>query len=126
MEKLGEANAMITKSIRLTEEEAAELRSFVAVTGEVEASALKKAALRGLYEMRLEHGERAYLRGMTSGQAAEAAGVPHVALLEALMDRGVKLLDGPSTLPEELRYLAKALHVAKLEAVAERLAGGEC
>lgn len=47
---------MLTKSIRLTEEEAAELREYLAATGEVEATVLKRAALRGLKELRLEQG----------------------------------------------------------------------
>jgi hypothetical protein len=45
---------MITKSIRLTEDEAASLRNYVTLTGEVEANVLKRAALRGLRDIRLD------------------------------------------------------------------------
>lgn len=104
---------MITKSIRLTEEEAERFKHYVAATGDVEANVLKRAALRGLHQMRLEQGTLAYLNGKTAGQAARFAGIGTVELLEHLMDKGVNLLDGPSTLAEELEGLAKALEKAQ-------------
>jgi hypothetical protein len=39
---------LTTKSIRLTEAEAADLREYLEITGEVEAVALKRAAMRGI------------------------------------------------------------------------------
>ena len=45
---------MLTKSIRLTDEEASELDDVVQQSGEVEASVLKRAALRGLREDRVD------------------------------------------------------------------------
>ena len=67
---------MVTKSIRLTEEEAAELQKYLAVTGEVEAAVLKRGTLRGLKELRLEQGILAYLTGQGSAEAADIAGLP--------------------------------------------------
>jgi predicted HTH domain antitoxin len=105
---------MPTKSIRLSIEEAASLRQYVELTGEVEAVALKRAAMRGLREFRLEQGVLAYLNGRDSGRAAAIAGLPRARFLEVLMERGVSVLDGSSTVAEEVEDLAEALGDEKL------------
>jgi hypothetical protein len=55
-----------TKSIRLSDEEAASLREYVELSGEVEAVALKRAAMRGLREFRLDQAILAYINGRDS------------------------------------------------------------
>src|SRR5687768_15727473 len=99
---------MQTKSIRLTDEEATSLRAYVAATGEVEASVMKRAMLRGLVELRLEQGILAYLNGEDSAAAAEIAGLPRAGFLQALIDRGIHILDGPPLGPQ-LEFLAEYL-----------------
>ena len=116
---------MRTKSIRLTDEEASEVRDYAARTGEVEASVLKRAMLRGLREMRLDDGVLAYLDTRDSSYAAEIAGLPRAMFLQALMDKGVAVLDGPSNLIEELRALARRLGDPRLAAVAPVVSSGE-
>ncbi len=106
---------MRTKSIRLTDEEASLVRDYAARTGEVEASVLKRATLRGLREMRLDDGILAYLATRDSSYAAEVAALPRAIFLQTLIDKGVTILDGPSTLAEELRALAHRLGDAHLE-----------
>jgi predicted HTH domain antitoxin len=113
---------MITKSIRLTEAEAAELRAYVVLTGEVEANVLKRAALRGLKDMRLEQAILAFIRGASSTEAAELAGIPRAVLLWELGERGVPVLQGPSTMGAALESLAEAFHDEKMAAVARKLA----
>jgi predicted HTH domain antitoxin len=117
-----ETPAIVTKSIRLTEAEAGELREYVAATGEVEASALKRAALRGLKELRLEQGILAYVGGRSSSEAADIAGIPRAELLQILIDKGVTILEGPSTLASELSFMAEHLGDERLAAAARKLA----
>jgi predicted HTH domain antitoxin len=110
-----------TKSIRLTDAEAAQLREYLATTGEIEAAALKRAALRGLRELRLEQGILAYLETRNSTAAAEIAGLPRAEFLQVLIDKGITILDGPSTLAAELGALAEHLDSQRLAAVAKQL-----
>jgi predicted DNA-binding protein len=107
---------MVTKSIRLTEAEATNVRSFVEQTGETEASVLKRAMLRGLEELRLEQAILDYLRNGDSAAAANLAGLPRARFLDLLADRGVTLLGGPSTVRSEVAFLAETLGSARLRA----------
>lgn len=105
---------MVTKSIRLSEEEVKAVREYTALTGEIEASVLKRAMLLGLKELRLEQGIVDYLRESDSYNAAKVAGLPRAQFLEILIDRGISLLKEPSTLREEVAFLADALGVERL------------
>jgi hypothetical protein len=125
-EKQDEARiGMRTKSIRLTDDEAADLKRFVAATGEVEATVLKRAALRGLEQLRLEQGILAFVGGAGSAEAAEIAGLPRAIFLQTLIDKGITILQGPSTLAAELESLGADLGNEKLQRVARKLAGSE-
>ena len=108
------ATKMVTKSIRLSDDEAGALRAFVDLTGEVEASVLKRAMLRGLQELRVEQAILAYLRDGDSTIAAEVAGLPRARFLDVLVERGVPLLSEPSTVREEVAFLAEALGSERL------------
>lgn len=112
---------MLTKSIRLTEDEAAQVKEYVTLTGEVEATVLKRAALRGFKEMRLEQGILAYIRGEGSGEAAAIAGVGRAEFLWLLGERGVPLLKDPFAFSDGLEYLAEQLGDERLAAVARNL-----
>src|SRR5689334_16800295 len=112
---------MLTKSIRLTEEESAQLREYLEQTEGVEATVLKQAAMRGLREMRLEQGLLAYLDGRSSTEAAEVAGLSRGDFLQVLIDKGITILEGPSTLGSELVELGERIGDEKLRDVAKNL-----
>ncbi|MGH2457649.1 MAG: hypothetical protein ACRDIY_02145 [Chloroflexota bacterium] len=120
--KQSEAGApMRTKAIRLSEDEAAEFSTYASTTGEVEASVLNRAALRGLKELRLEQGILAYLDGQGSADAAAIAGLPRAEFLHLLTLKGVIVLGGPSSLATELDALARRLGNRRLSIAAARL-----
>ena len=113
---------MVTKSIRLTDEEAAGLREYVTATGEVEANVLKRATLRGLRELRLDQAILAYQRGHRASEAAQIAGLPRAIFLQALIDRDVTILEEPPTLAEQLEHLAERFGNQRLADVARQVA----
>lgn len=100
--------ALVTKSIRLTEQEAVEVADYLDLVGGTEASLLKEAALRGLRDIRLSRGILAYLDGAPAEEAERVAGLPRAPFLQALAERGVTLLRGPSTIGQELEALLSA------------------
>ena len=112
---------MQTKSIDLTDEEAAELRKYSEASGEGEAAALKQAALRGLREMRLEQAFRAYREGRGSSDAAEIAGLPRAIFLQLLIEHGESLIDEDPPLADQLGTLAKAFGDERLASAARKL-----
>src|SRR5260370_16444982 len=99
--------AVMTISRRLTEAEAAELRAYLDVSGEVEAVALKKAALRGIRELRLGEAILLYLDERDTERAARVAGLPRAQFLNVLAEKGFSVLDAPSTLTFQLDRLAR-------------------
>lgn len=112
---------MLTRSITLTEQEAEDLRYYAANAGEVEDAALKRAALRGLRELRIEQALRAYAERGDSSEAAEIAGMPRAEFLQLLIDRGITMLDGPSTLVRALEFAADQLGSERLAELARAL-----
>jgi predicted HTH domain antitoxin len=98
---------LTTKSIRLTEAEAADLREYLEITGEVEAVALKRAAIRGIRELRLAEAIRLYVEERDAGHGARVAGLPRAQFLHVLAEKGVSVLEGPSGLASELDALAR-------------------
>lgn len=99
---------LVTKSIRLTEEEAEAVSDYLGLVGGTEAALLKEAALRGLRDIRLSQGILAYLEGAPPEEAARVAGLPRAPFLRSLADRGVTLLRGPSTIAQELEAIQAA------------------
>jgi predicted HTH domain antitoxin len=112
---------MPTRSIRLSEAEANEIRQLRAETGEAEESLLRRAALRGIRDLRLELSIQAFSNGRGSAEAAAIAGLPRAIFLDLLADRGVTLLEGPSTLGAEAEALARRLGDQRLADVARTL-----
>lgn len=99
---------MVTKSIRLSESESREVAGYLEMVGGTEAALLKEAALRGLREIRISHGVLAYIEGRPPDEAARIAGLPRAVFLQTLMDRGVAVLRGPSSVGAELDALLAA------------------
>ena len=114
---------MLIKSIRLTEDEAAELREYLEATGEVEAVTLRRAAMRGLREMRVSHAIQQYVEDRDSERAAQIAGLPRAEFLHLLAQKGISVLDEPSTLDVELHALARQFDDSRLDAAANELTG---
>lgn len=98
---------LTTKSIRLTEEEVADLHEYVEISGEIEAVALKRAAVRGIRELRLTEAIRVYLDERDSEHGARIAGLPRAQFLQVLTEKGISILDGPSSLTSEIEGLAR-------------------
>jgi hypothetical protein len=111
---------LTTKSIRLTEEEVADLHEYLEISGEVEAVALKRAAVRGIRELRLAEAIRVYLDERDSEHGARIAGLPRAQFLHVLSEKGVSILEGPSSLAAEMEGLARRFGDKRLsEAAAE-------
>lgn len=100
---------MVTRAIRLGEEETASLHEFAERIGEDEAIALREAALRGLREYWLGKAFAAYCEHGDSYEAAEIAGLPRAIFLWEMAEHGEVMLQGPSTLAEELLILGQRL-----------------
>jgi hypothetical protein len=112
---------LTTKSIRLTEEEAADLREYLAITGEVEAVALKRAAVRGIRELRLAEAINVFIEDRDAEFGARIAGLPRAQFLHVLAEKGISVLDGPSHLGSELEGLARRFGDQRLARAAAEL-----
>jgi predicted HTH domain antitoxin len=112
---------LTTKSIRLTEAEAAELREYLDISGEIEAVALKRAAIRGIRELRLAEAIRVYLDEHDTEHSARIAGLPRAQFLHVLTEKGIPVLAGPSSLAAELEGLARRRGDQRLARVAAEL-----
>lgn len=116
---------MPTKSVQLSDDDAATLHELLAATGESETAILQRATARGIQELRVERGLIAYQRGADSQEAATIAGLPRAAFLDMLAEHGITMLHGPSTLASELDALANLLDSPRLAAVAALLTDSE-
>ena len=99
---------MVTKSIRLTEEEADEVAGYLQLVGGTVAALLKEAALRGFREMRVSRGVLAYVEGAPVAEAARIAGLPRAPFLQALIERGISVLRDAGDVQAELDALLAA------------------
>ncbi len=86
----------ITKSIRLTPEEAADLAQLVAGTAYAEAALLRQWVLTGMQQFRVAEAIRAYQEGaVDASQAAAQARLPVAVFIDELAARRVALLEQP-------------------------------
>ena len=113
---------MPTRSIQLSEDEAQGLQHLRDATGESEDRLLERVVLRGLQELRFEAGFQAFRNGRGSSEAAAIAGLPRAIFLYEMSELGITILEGPSTLAEELSALAERRGDTRLAAVARKLA----
>lgn len=94
--KTAKAVKRVTKSIRLTEEEAEALAQLVADTPYAEAALLRQWVLAGMQQFRVSEAIRAYQEGQVDvWQAAEQARLPVAVLLEEMAGRKVAVLEAP-------------------------------
>jgi len=112
---------MPTTSIRLSNDEADELQQLLSETGESEELVLRRAALRGICDLRIEQGIRAFQDGRGSTAAAMITGVPRAVFVQLLSDRDIVILEGPSSMAAEIETLAERLGDTRLAAVARSL-----
>lgn len=118
---------MRTRSIRLSDKEAAQFEEYAALHGEIETTLLKKAALRGLQELRLERAIQHYPTERDSSAAADIAGLPRAIFLQVLMDKGVVILDEPPRLLSQLEGMAASLGSKRLAGAVRKVAeGAQC
>jgi hypothetical protein len=92
----GRVGAIRTRRIRLGDEEQRLVDRHLEVTGEVEATFLKLALMRGVQVELRERALMAFLSGTPSSVAAQMAAIDHRAFLDALIQRGIPTDDdGP-------------------------------
>ncbi|SRR6266568_724484 len=100
----------VTKSIRLTPAEAADLAQLVAGTAYAEAALLRQWVLAGMQQFRVTEAIRAYQEGhLDVRHAAERAQLPVAVFLEELAARKVALLEYPDAFGPGLQALREAL-----------------
>lgn len=86
----------VTKSIRLTTEEADDLAQLVTGTAYAEAALLRQWVLAGIQQLRVVETMRLYLDGHVDiHQAAARARLPVAILLDEMAARKVAILDQP-------------------------------
>jgi hypothetical protein len=100
---------MHTRALHLSDEEAEALRQLQAATGESEADVLRRAAVQGIRDLRLEQGIKAFKNGSGSGEAAVIAGLPRAVFLEILYDRGIEVIGAEPSLATQLAALGRSL-----------------
>lgn len=105
------------KSLRFNDEEEAEIRSYVELTGEPEALVLERVALRGLRQERLERGLLSYLETRDSIHAASVGGITRHALLREAAERGMVV--GDTSADDLFRDLAQVADLLGQERLAE-------
>lgn len=112
---------MPTRSIHLSDSEAEGLQHLHETTGETEDQLLERAVQRGLQELRIEEGIRVFRATGSSSDAAAICGLPRAVLLHEMGERGVVLLEGPSTFAADLAAIARDLDDERLAVVAQKL-----
>jgi hypothetical protein len=96
----------VTKSIRLTTEEADDLAQLVTGTAYAEAALLRQWVLAGMQQFRVGEAIRLYQDGhIDIHQAAARARLPIAILLEEMAARNVAILDQPNAFGPGLEAL---------------------
>ena len=96
----------ITKSVRLTEDEAHELEKLAAESAATESALMRRWILDGMRTFRIEQAVGAYRRDEVSlREGAAMAGIPIGVFVEELAERHVVILDNAESFTEELENL---------------------
>jgi hypothetical protein len=102
----------VTKSIRLTAEEAEDLAQLVTGTAYAEAALLRQWVLAGMQQFRIAEAIRMYQEGhVDMHQAATRARLPIAILLDEMAARKVAILDQPDAFGPGLAALRGAFGV---------------
>ena len=111
----------ITKSVRISREEAREIGKIAEAEAMVEANLLKKFLHTGLASYRLERALGEYSKGRVSlREAAHMARLGYLEFFEEVKKRRISLLDPGVDIVSELLDLAKRFGDRKLERVVAR------
>ena len=108
----------VTKSIRLTREEAEDLVDLVEKTAYSEAALMRQWVLSGMQRFRITEAIRAYQEGHVDlRSAAERAQLPIAVLLEEMAAYKVAILDRPEAFGPGLEAMREAFgrHDAKID-----------
>jgi hypothetical protein len=104
----------VTKSIRLTHEEAEELARLVDETAYAEAALMRQWVLDGMQQFRVREAIRAYQeRKVDLRGAAERAQLPMAVLLEEMSELKVAVLEDPNAFGPGLDALRETFGVAE-------------
>ena len=107
----------VTKSIRLTRDEARELADLVGETAYSEAALMRQWVLSGMQEFRVRESIRAYQEGHVDLRlAAEQAQLPVAVFLEEMAAHKVAVLDHPEAFGPGLGALRDAFGSGVAEA----------
>ncbi len=118
--------ATTTKSLRLTEEEAARVERLRAILRyPTEAALLKRVYLLGVEELTIEAAVRLYSQeGFSLGETAEAVGLPVAFLEQEFARRHIRTFDAPpDAVLENLQGLGSRLGLPRLEEALRRVRG---
>jgi predicted HTH domain antitoxin len=96
----------ITKSLRLTAEEARQLAELAADAGLQESALLREWVVHGIRAARIEHAVDVYDRGDADlREAAALASIPIGVMVDELAERHIPLLRDPEIFERELEHL---------------------
>ena len=96
----------ITKSLRLTTEEARRLADLAADAGLQESALLREWVLRGIRAARIERAVDVYDRGDADlREAAALAGIPIGVMVDELAERHIPLLRDPEIFQREMEHI---------------------
>ena len=99
----------ITKSIRLTEDEARDLAELVEEHAASESALMRQWVLRGMRQFRIEQAVAAYQRDEVDlREGAAMAGIPTGVFVDELAARRVAILDDPESFERGLTALRSA------------------
>lgn len=118
--------ATTTKSLRLTEEETAQVERLQEILRyPTEAALLKRVYLLGLEELRIEAAIRLYTHdGFSLGETAEAVGLPIGVMEQEFARRHIRVFDAPEErFLENLEGLGRRLGLTRLEEAARDTTG---
>lgn len=117
----------VTKSIRTTPEEAADLAQLVAGTAYAEAAWLRQWVVTGMQQFRVAEAIRGYQDGaLDLAQAAAQAHLPVAVLLDELAARRVAVLEQPDAFGPGLTALRTVFGAAPdLQVVADTVDAAE-
>jgi hypothetical protein len=113
--------SVITKSIRLTPEEAQKIEAALSVLPGSEAAILKSWVIEGAERTRIEQAVKAYTERLVDIRSgAERAGLPYLEFIRELERRRIALLEDPQGFMEGLSALAERFGSRQMKKIARQ------